>query len=47
MRSLRQVIEWWGMYEFQGIEQAQELAEERLWSYIHKMPHFVIGGIRL
>lgn len=36
---------WLGLYLFETIEKAQQIATEWLWTYIHEQPNTGIGGI--
>jgi len=42
-RTVRQ--EWLGLYLFETIEEAQQIATEWLWTYNHERPNMGIGGI--
>jgi putative transposase len=42
-RTVRQ--EWLGLYLFESIEEAQQIARELLWTYKHERPNMGIGGI--
>lgn len=42
-RTIRQ--EWLGLYLFETIEEAQQIATEWLWTYNHERPNMAIGGI--
>jgi putative transposase len=37
--------EWLGLYLFETIEKAQQIATEWLWTYNHERPNTGIGGI--
>jgi putative transposase len=38
--------EWLGLYLFETIEKAQQIATEWLWTYNHERPNTGIGGIK-